>query len=149
MTVIVSKDNKIIVSKEKQIQVISVATQGPPGPTGPQGLPGEGSGLATRVNFSYGDATPSSLLNLITGKTLIKLEVYITTPFDGTNPYFTIGKTGDSTLLMNSTQSDSKTIGQYATTPLFSSNQDTIIYLYLYPDFDTNNGAGFILIYTS
>lgn len=149
MTVIVQEIKKTIVVKEKAIRVIAVAKQGPPGPTGPQGLPGEGSGLAIRINFSYGDASPAFLYNLITGKTLLRVSITITSIFDGTNPNLTIGITGTPDLFFNSSQIDLKTQGTYETNPSFTNSVDTGINLYITPDGDTNNGAGFILLYTA
>jgi hypothetical protein len=139
----------VILVREVEFKVISEVMQGPTGPQGPQGTPGEGTGLASRVNFSWGDASPTILYTLITGKTLLKIEIYITTPFDGTSPFITIGKAGNTNQFFGIENIDIKTIGQYQTNPLFSAVSDTIINLYLSPDFDTNNGGGFILLYTS
>ena len=127
-------------------RIIKASIQGPPGPAG---TPGSAESVGTRYNYAFGIGNSTVLFSLLTGKTLTRIEVYNTIPFDGTAPELLLGTLSEPSKFISAEFINIKETGVFIFNPLFTPITDTPIYLRITPDVDTANGSGFFLIHTS
>jgi hypothetical protein len=111
---------------------------------GPKGDPGAGVYVHA---FSWGDATPATVLTSPAGKTVLTVQIAIVTPFDGDAPTVQVGDADDPGRLLSSAQIDPKERAIYEVSPAWKYDASTQIWLSLSPD-GSGAGAGVLTITT-
>lgn len=99
------------------------------------------------IKFSYGDATPATILLAPANTLILKIECNLFTSFNGTNPLISVGDANNTTRFLDSTTIDVFESATYEVNPNFLYLVETAINLYLTIDNSTTQGAGIINIY--
>ena len=105
-----------------------------------------GSG-ATQHIFSFGDVAQSTLVTIAPNSIVFRVDVVITTPFNGSGFNLTVGDAGDNARLFSDI--DMSVAATYTTTPGYKYLSSTPINSYLTVDNTTTQGNGLILVYIS
>lgn len=112
---------------------------------------GSGSGTGTDavneyLNFSYGDASPEPIEIVAAGKKILHIRIFITTPFNGSGAALSVGPSGDPDQLMDETENDPTTIGEYSVSPNISFGSSTLIQLHITPGGGASQGSGLLVM---
>lgn len=106
-----------------------------------------GSGGAVQHTFSFGDVAQSVLVTTSINSVVLRVDVIITTPFNGSGFNLTVGDAGDNARLFSDI--DMTIAATYSTTPGHKYLTSTPINSYLTVDNTTTQGSGLILVYIS
>lgn len=137
-------NNKSVVEVSENTSVISIANAGTQGPPGPTGSPGNGAAISH--SFSWGDATPATILTAPAGKLIYEVRVVILTAFNAA-PLLSIGDVDNNSRLFSVDNLDSTAEGTYQSTKSHVYLSPTDIKLFLTIGSETSAGNGIILIY--
>jgi len=124
--------------------ILATGGQGPQGPAGRPGSAGTGSAMAHP--FSWGDATPATIITVPAGKKVLKLEVVLDVAFD-VAAILTIGDAANHSRLFSVDDIDTQGIGTYQTNPGYKYINQSPVNLYITLGGGTTTGSGLILIY--
>lgn len=128
---------EVIEINTSPIEVITIGVQGPPGV----------DNVGIRHTFAFGDATPTLIFSTSSNDTVYRVELTITTPFDGIGASLSIGSQGNPLELLSTNQVDPYTIGTYQSNECVKYTSPTDVKLFITPGSGASTGSGFILIY--
>lgn len=124
--------------------VTDILTEGMQGPAGPPGLNGSG-GL--EFPFSWGDASPRTVMVAAAGKLIYGVQIHISEAFDGAGAELTVGDVGQTDRLMTAGQNDPANTGSYTVAPVHVYGTDTTILLTITPGGGATTGAGLLTLF--
>lgn len=99
------------------------------------------------VPFAWGDASPVTIGTVPAGGRVVRIELLITTAFNGTSPSITIGDAGDADRLLAADQNLPSQVATYEVHPGHLYASSTPILLTITPGGGASAGAGTILLY--
>ena len=134
-------DCQIIVQELGGLQVVEVGISGPQGPPGPAGV----SDLEL-IPFSYGDASPRIVLNLLSNQTVLQVNCNITEPFNGAGASFALGTFAQPDVLVAPAQIDLGIPTEFEINPNVLLTAPIDIVLTLVPGAGATQGAGWFVI---
>lgn len=121
---------------------VGVSTPGVQGPRGPSG-----DETADSVDaFSFGDASPATLMVLDSAVLGLRVALTITTPFNGAGASIAIGTTASPALILPPERSDPTESTTFETKYMGPLPALTAITLTLTPGFGASQGAGVVVI---
>jgi len=103
-------------------------------------------GGSVSAPFAWGDATPLLVGVATSGRTVESVTLTIKTPFDGVGASLAVGKNGDLSQLMTTSQIDPTTPGTYKSHPVVSYSEDTNIYIAITPGSGATAGNGVVTV---
>ena len=109
---------------------------------GAAGAPG-GVNLMT---FSYGDATPATIMLANANSLVAEVQLYILEAFDGVGAAITVGDAVNDIRFMNAFENDPSMIATFNTYPTVKLNAVTDISLYITPGAGAGHGSGLVVI---
>ena len=98
------------------------------------------------IAFSWGDATPRIIYEMITGLTLNGIKLILFNEFDGVGASLSLGVTGTPELFMKTTENDPTKVGTYEVTPGYKFITTDTIRLFITPGSGASKGNGVIVI---
>jgi hypothetical protein len=96
--------------------------------------------------FSWGDATPAVLTDMVVGTMIWAIDLVLFEAFDGIAASLSIGITGTPDLFMATSQCDPYTVGVYSVTPGHKCTTTDAIKLFITPGAGASRGTGKIII---
>lgn len=93
-----------------------------------------------QATHSYGDATPAVLGIVPANLAILRVEINVIVPFNGTNPSLRVGISGGVDDLMLATENDPTTIATYASHPNIEYGSDKQILLSITPGAGATQG---------
>jgi hypothetical protein len=98
------------------------------------------------IPFSWGDASPVTIINVPAGKTVFTVQIALQTAFNGAGVVLTVGDSGDHSRLMTAGQNNPYEAAIYESNPVYLYSGLTTINLYITVDGSNTQGSGTILI---
>lgn len=95
--------------------------------------------------FDWGDASPLPLLTVLAGKVVERVELYVSTGFDGLNPLIRVGDAADPGRLLAVDPTDA---GAYDARPALRYGAATPLLLTITPGAGATRGGGILVIET-
>ncbi len=92
--------------------------------------------------FSYGDATPKSLLTVEAGKRVLEVLVAIEVPFNGVGAALSVGTLADPDRLVPAGMIDPSVAATYEFSPAELFSADTAVFLFITPGSGASAGNG-------
>lgn len=139
-TIVVVEPITTIVESQPPSTIIVSPEQGPPGITGP--------GVADKITFSYGDASPSGIIIVPAGFVAYTVEIVLINGFDGDGlSTITVGDSGNNSRLFQTDQIDLSSPGTYISTPNHKYLDNTQVNLYISLGIGVTQGNGLIFLY--
>lgn len=130
-----------------EVRAIRCSAAGPAGRPGPAGAAGkDGSGTLPPFDFSFGDASPATLLELPWDCEVMQVSLAIDESFDGAGAQLQLGVEGQLQLLMPSEFNDPTQLATYETTPRESLSTGTAILLVISPGDGATKGRGQVVL---
>lgn len=117
------------------------AEQGPPGADG-----ADGTGQHT-FPFSWGDATPASLMSASAGQMILAVTISLGVPFNGVGASLSLGDAGDTGRLLASSMIDPTVVGAFENAPCLRFGSNTQILLTIVPGTGASSGSGVVSLY--
>lgn len=114
------------------------AEQGPPGTDG-----ADGAGQHT-FPFSWGDATPASLMSASAGQMILAVTISLDVPFNGVGASLSLGDAGDTGRLLSSSMIDPTVVGAFENAPCLRFGSNTQILLTIVPGTGASSGSGVV-----
>ena len=114
------------------------AEQGPPGT--------DGAGQHT-FPFSWGDATPASLMSASAGQMILAVTISLDVPFNGVGASLSLGDAGDTGRLLASSMIDPTVVGAFENAPCLRFGSNTQILLTIVPGTGASSGSGVVSLY--
>lgn len=112
---------------------------------GDQGPPGTSGGI--EFPFSWGDASPASVVVAPSGKLVYQVQLHIYTSFDGVSPTLQVGDVGQADRLMSAAQNDPTETGTYSSSPAKIYGSDTSVLLTINPGTGATAGSGLLILF--
>ena len=97
------------------------------------------------IAFSWGDATPRIIQEMVTGLTINMIKLVIQTAFNGTGATLSLGIIGTPELFMATTENIPSVVGTYIVTPGYKFTSTNTVRLFITPG-SASSGNGVILI---
>lgn len=97
------------------------------------------------VSFAYNEASPKAIITLPAGTRIVTAEIIITQNFDDAAATLTIGDSGDPDRLMEASENDPSSSGEYAANRFYEFVGATTIELTINPAAATQ-GSGQVVI---
>lgn len=110
---------------------------------GPQGSSGT---TIQSINFSYGDATPKSILTVASGKRIAKVQLEISTAFNGSGAALSLGFVNEAEALFPSALLDPTLLYIFEENPSMLLASQKEILLFITPGTGTSQGSGTIFL---
>lgn len=98
------------------------------------------------IAFSWGDATPRIVYEMIAGLTVNTIKLIIFNAFDGVGATLSLGITGTPELFMKIIEIDPTKIATYLVTPGYKFATTDTIRLFITPGSGASKGNGVIVI---
>ena len=140
--VVTSSDaSRVVITNPNQSIVKIGGQQGPPGADGANGGSGE------KFAFSWGDASPATLLTLPANTLVKRVEIIILVGFD-TVSSLSVGDSGNNSRLFASSNIDLSGVNTWESNPNYTYTTSTPVFLYLTPGSGNSTGNGVVFLYT-
>ena len=97
------------------------------------------------IPFSWGDATPRIMYEIMAGLTINMIKLIIQTAFNGTGATLSLGIIGTPELFMATTENIPSVVGTYIVTPGYKFTSTNTVRLFITPG-SASSGNGVILI---
>jgi hypothetical protein len=123
-------DSKIAIVQSTEVRVDMVAANGP----------------KYTFPFSFGDASPLTLMNSSVGMMVLESTIYIENEFDGVGASLSLGDSGDSGRLVASSMVQPSVHAAYMNAPIFRYGTITPITLTIVPGAGATSGKGVVSI---
>ena len=133
-------DVSIVKLEPSVVTVVTVAEQGPIGPQGPSGT------STPPYYFSFGDASPVTILTGLPASKILETTVVFTAQFNGAPTSLSIGTAGVPALLVSSNQVDPSVVSEFEVTSGVTLSAGNDIRLTIALGAGCTQGAGWILI---
>ena len=124
-----------------EVEIVTVAEQGEPGIDGTDGI-----GQHT-FPFSWGDATPASLMSVSAGQMILAVTISLGVPFNGAGASLSLGDAGDTGRLLASNMIDPTVVGAFENAPCLRFGSNTQILLTIVPGTGASSGSGVVSLY--
>lgn len=119
------------------LRVVTLAVPGPKG--------SDGSGAIT-VPFEWNSITILPILVAVAEKTVLRVEVCVVIPFDGSSPSLSVGDSGDHQRLLPTTDIDPSLEATFSVNPGYRYGTATQINLYINSGSGASQGSGVVSI---
>jgi len=110
-----------------------------------RGATGTAGGL-TYATFAFGDATPALIHTTSDSGIVARVELYITTAFNGVGASISIGTSDNHDLFMAANENDPSVLNSFYSHPGYNFNAATDINLYITPGAGASAGSGFAIL---
>lgn len=141
--IVTVEDRHVLVREVTDTQVVFGGEQGLQGPAGP---PGPAGAASVEINFSFGDATPSTVVTALAGKLVYGVQLHVKVPFNGTGAALVVGDAALANRLMTAAENDVTSVGSSTTAPAYAYAVNTPILLGITPGAGATQGSGVLVL---